>query len=89
MASPEAVRPELTVLTDRQKERVLRQLRRRRGTCGGCGGRDFDIGDALYLGFLFLSEEEDAYIVALTCTTEQCPAPYTGITVREADVWRD
>lgn len=87
MSTAEAERPELTALTDKQKHRVARQVRTRRGTCSGCRGRDFDIGDALHLGFLFLSEDEDAYIIALTCTNTQCPAPYTGITVRGSEIW--
>lgn len=87
MSAVDDTRPETTVLSGAERDRVARQVRRRRGTCGGCGRADFDIGDALYLGFLFLSEDEDAYIVALTCTHGSCPAPYTGITVRESELW--
>lgn len=80
-------RPETTPLSDTERERVAQQIRHRNGTCSGCHGRDFRIGDALYLGFLFRSEEQDAYIVALTCTDLSCPAPYTGITVRASEIW--
>jgi hypothetical protein len=75
----DATRPELTVLTGEQGDRVLKQVRRRRGSCRHCGGDKFDVGDALYLGFLFLSEDSDAYMVALTCVNPECPAPHTGI----------
>jgi hypothetical protein len=78
-------RPELTVLTDEQKHRVLEQVGRRHGSCRACGGDDFDVGDALYLGFLFLSEDSDAYMVALSCTNPTCPAPRTGVRLPEAE----
>ena len=41
------------------------------------------MGDALFLGFLFLSEERDEYMVALTCTNPDCRTPMTGIRLRE------
>jgi hypothetical protein len=79
MVAADTIRPEITVLTKAQQDRVLRQIRRRRGTCRHCDGNEFLVGDALYLGFLFLSEERDAYMVGLTCTNSGCPAPHTGI----------
>jgi hypothetical protein len=81
----DTIRPELTVLTDEQKHRVLRQVRRRQGSCRHCGGEKFLVGDALYLGFLFLSEDTDAYMVALTCTNPACSAPHTGIRLPESE----
>lgn len=83
----DTTRPELTVLTDEQKHRVLRQVRRRRGSCRHCGGEEFLVGDALYLGFLFLSEDTDAYMVALSCTNSTCSAPRTGIRLSESELW--
>jgi hypothetical protein len=80
------IRPELTALTDEQKHRVLRQVRRRRGSCRHCGGTEFLVGEALYLGFLFLSEDTDAYMVALTCTNPKCSAPHTGIRLSESEL---
>jgi hypothetical protein len=75
----DTLRPELTALTEEQQDRVLGQVRRRHGTCRHCGSDGFVVGAALYLGFLFLSEDSDAYMVALTCTNPTCPAPHTGI----------
>ncbi|MBV8541594.1 MAG: hypothetical protein JO063_13305 [Pseudonocardiales bacterium] len=80
------MRPELTALTDEQKHRVLRQVRRRHGSCRHCGGAEFLVGEALYLGFLFLSEDTDAYMVALTCTSPRCFAPRTGIRLSESEL---
>lgn len=79
MATTDTVRPEITALTEQQQDRVLRQVRRRRGTCRYCDGDEFVVGGALYLGFLFLSEDTDAYMVGLTCANPACPAPHTGI----------
>lgn len=75
-----ARRPEPIALSDEQKDRVRR--RRPAPICGGCGSREFLVGDALYLGFLFHSEALDAYKVALTCVNPACPDPYQGITLR-------
>lgn len=72
-------RPELTTLTSTQKELARRQLRRRRYRCEGCGGNRFIIGDALYLGFLFLRERTDSYLVALTCDQPGCAVPHSGL----------
>ncbi|HJT04762.1 MAG TPA: hypothetical protein VJ757_14220 [Pseudonocardiaceae bacterium] len=79
MGATDSIRPEITILTDDDKERVLRQVRRRRGSCQHCGGEQFEVGDALFLGFLFHSEDSDAYMVALTCRNPACPTPRTGI----------
>lgn len=79
MGAADTRRPEITVLADEQKDRVIQQVRRRRGTCRHCDGDEFAVGDALYLGFLFVSEDTDAYMVALTCTNPACPAPHTGV----------
>ncbi|MFD0899329.1 hypothetical protein [Actinomadura sediminis] len=81
-------RPELTALTGEQRDRVAKHLRRHRTRCAGCGSTDFDIGDALYLGFLFRSERQDAYLVGLTCAAPACPAPRTGVRLRKTDLFR-
>lgn len=80
-------RPELTVLSDEQKHRVLRQVRRGGRSCRHCGGVEFEVGEALYLGFLFHSEDTDAYMVALSCTNPACPAPRTGIRVSAFELY--
>lgn len=86
MSSPLiARRPELESLTDAEKQRVLRWARARRVRCEGCGGRRFVVGDALYLGFLFENADLDEYMVALTCRNRWCPAPRTGLRLREAE----
>lgn len=45
------VRPELIRLDPASRERVLRQIAAKGGYCGSCRATDFDVGDALYLGF--------------------------------------
>lgn len=82
-----ATRPDTTPLSDQQKRRMLRKVRRRAHRCGGCGGRRFHVGDALYVGFLFLSEERDAYLVALTCARAGCPVPHTAIRSHAAELF--
>jgi hypothetical protein len=72
-------RPEITVLTDEQKRRIIGQIRCRREACPQCGDEHFIVGDALYLGFLFPSEDRDAYMIGLTCANPDCPAPRRGI----------
>jgi hypothetical protein len=79
MDAADTIRSDITVLTDEQKDRVRQQLRRRLGSCQHCGGEEFLIGEALFLGFLFRSEDSDAFMVALTCLNPECPAPRTGI----------
>lgn len=75
----EASRPDITPLTTDQKKRVLEQVCNRRGSCRCCGSTTFTVGDALYLGYLFLSEDQDAYMVGLCCTNPHCPTPHTGV----------
>jgi hypothetical protein len=66
------VRPELTSLVPVDRDRVQAQVTAKGGHCGNCGGTDFDIGHALYLGYLFLDENDDAYLIALTCRNREC-----------------
>jgi hypothetical protein len=73
--------PETVALSGPQKERVLAQVRRQTGGCIGCGNPGLRVGDALHLGFLFLSEPADAWMVGLTCTDPACPTPHSGIKV--------
>lgn len=87
MASGNA-RPELTVLTGEQRDRVAKRMRRHRTRCAACGSADFGIGDALYLGFLFLSEEQDVYLVGATCTEPACPEPRIGVRMREDELFK-
>lgn len=79
------VRPELIALDGPARERVSRQIEAKGGHCESCGGRDFAVGDALYLGFLFLDEERDAYMIALTCRNPDCAKPRSGIVLAEND----
>lgn len=77
-------------LTGEQKRRVLVKTGERGVTCGSCGSGDFEVGEALYLGFLFLSEAQDAYMVALTCKNPGCESPRTGIRLHELDfLWEE
>jgi len=75
-------------LTEGQKRRVLGKIEERDLTCGSCGSDDFEVGEALYVGFLFLSEDHDNYVVALTCTNTDCRTPRTGIKLRGAEFLR-
>jgi hypothetical protein len=77
------VRPELIGLKPVARERVLKQVAVKGGYCASCSGTDFEVGDALYLGFLFLAEDQDAYMVALTCRNPDCPHSRTGIILPE------
>ncbi|OBH57423.1 hypothetical protein A5682_18130 [Mycobacterium mantenii] len=77
------VRPELISLETVARHRVLEQVAAKGGHCEACGATDFDVGDALYLGFLFLNEEAGAYMVALTCRNPSCPKPRTAIRLRD------
>ena len=79
------VRPELISLEPTARQRVLEQVAAKGGHCDSCGGTDFDVGHALYLGYLFLDEDNDAYMVALTCRNRECAQPRTGIKLREKD----
>ncbi len=77
-------------LTEEQKRRVLRKVEERGFACGSCGSGEFEVGDALYLGFLFLSEDPDAYMVALTCQSPDCESPRTGIRLHQLDfLWEE
>jgi hypothetical protein len=78
-------RTELIDLNDSARQRVQDQLAAQAKHCDGCAGTAFDIGDALYLGFLFLDEDEDAYMVALTCRTRDCTRPRTGMVLHGND----
>jgi preprotein translocase subunit SecA len=86
MSLPAEPRPDLFELTQQEKDRVRTQLRRRRSRCGACGGSEFEIGYGFYLGFLFVGEALENYMVGLTCQNPDCLAPYTGTTVRESQV---
>jgi hypothetical protein len=78
------VRPELISLVPVDRDRVLAQVAAKGGHCESCGGTDFEVGHALYLGYLFLDEDNDAYMVALTCRNPDC-GRHTGIKLREKD----
>lgn len=77
------VRPELISLEPAARERVLEEVAVKGGHCESCGGTEFGVGHALYLGFLFLDEDQDAYMVALTCRNPDCALPRTGIVLPE------
>ena len=77
--------PELVTLDPAERDCVLEQVAAKGGHCEGCDGTDFEVGHALYLGFLFLDEDNDAYMVALTCRNPQCGKPRTGIKLCEKD----
>lgn len=79
------VRPELISLDAVAHHRVHEQIAAKGGHCEACGATDFAIGEALYLGFLFLNEDADAYMVALTCRNPDCPKPRTAIRLRDTD----
>ena len=80
-----ARRPELIVLDAKARERVQEQIAAKGGHCEACGATDFDVGDAMIMGFLFLDEDPDAYLVALTCRNPECPKPRTAITLQGGD----
>jgi hypothetical protein len=75
-------------LTEGQKRRVLGKIEERDLACGSCGSDEFEVGEALYVGFLFLSEDHDNYVVALTCKNPDCRNPRTGIKLRGAEFLR-
>lgn len=77
-----------TLLDERQRRAVRERVEETGFACVNCGSRGFEVGDALYLGFLFLSEERDAYMVALTCANPRCGTPRTGIRLRGAEFLR-
>ena len=82
------VRPELVSLDNAEHDCVLEHVAAKGGHCECCGGTDFEVGHALYLGYLFLDEDNDVYMVALTCRNRDCPKPRTGIRLREKDFLR-
>ena len=82
-------RPENQVLDENQRRRVLEKVRERGLRCGNCGSEDFEVGEALYLGFLFLDEDNDTYMVALSCKGPDCETPRTGIRLREAEFLKE
>lgn len=77
------VRPELISLGTAACERVRAEIAEQAGYCGSCGAKDFDVGHALYLGFLFLDEDDDSYMIALTCRNPDCAKPRSGIVLPE------
>ena len=83
------IRSENKELEENQKQRVLKKVRERSLTCGSCSSNHFEVGDALYLGFLFLDEDNDMYMIALTCERSDCDAPRTGIKLREAEFLKE
>ncbi len=83
MADSYGVRPELIHLDPAARGRVREHIAAKGGHCECCGATEFGVGDALYLGFLFLDEERDAYMIALTCRNPDCAKPRTGIVLRE------
>lgn len=83
------IRPENKELDENQKQRVLEKVRERPLACGSCSSNHFEVGEALYLGFLFLDEDNDMYIIALTCERPDCDAPRTGIKLREAEFLKE
>lgn len=85
MTDSERVRPELVSLVPVDRDRVAELVAAKGGHCERCGATDFDVGRALYLGYLFLDEDIDAYMVALTCRNPEC-GQHTGIRLRESDV---
>jgi hypothetical protein len=80
-----AVRPELISLVPADRARVLELVAAKGGHCESCGTTEFEVGHALYLGFLFLDEDDDAYMIALTCRNPECAQPHTAIRLREKD----
>jgi hypothetical protein len=77
-----ATRPELITLDQPARDRVSELVTARGGHCAACDETEFEIGQALYLGFLFLDEDDDAYLVALTCRNPSCLRPRTAIRLR-------
>jgi hypothetical protein len=83
MADDVMVRPELISLQPDARQRVVQQIAAKGGHCGSCGATNFEVGHALYLGFLFLDEDDDAYMVALSCGNPDCAGPRTAIVLAE------
>lgn len=87
--SDDHVRPELISLVPAVRDRVTAQIAAKGGHCECCGATEFDVGSALYLGFLFLDEDPDAYMIALTCRNPECAKPRSGIILSEKDFLDD
>lgn len=87
--APEVHYPDNTTLDEAQRRKVLEKARQRGVRCKSCGSEDFEVGDALYLGFLFLDEDTDTHMVALTCTNPDCDAPRMGIRLRGAEFLKE
>lgn len=81
--------PECVTLDADERGRVRDAIARRHLTCPACGQAGFRVGAALPLGFLFVSEDADAYLVGLTCTAPGCPQPRTGIRLSGNDFRAD
>jgi hypothetical protein len=77
--------PENTQLTEAQKRRVLEKVGERNFACDSCGSGDVAVGEALEMGFLFLDERHETYMVALTCENPDCKSPRTGIRLHRYD----
>jgi hypothetical protein len=85
MPDDATARPELIALNLRERQRVSELIEVKGGYCESCSHTDFDVGHALYLGYLFLNEDSDAYMVALTCRNPECAKPRTGIVLRDRE----
>ena len=83
MVNEPMVRPELVSLNSSARRRVLDAVSVKGGHCENCGRTEFDVGHALYMGYLFLDEDSDAYMVALTCRNPACAQPRTAIVLPE------
>jgi hypothetical protein len=83
------IRDDTRRLDSNEKRRVLERVDERGFRCGSCGSEDFEVGDALYLGFLFLSEDHDNHMVALTCKEPDCVNPRTGIKLHTAEFLKE
>ena len=81
--------PECVALDVDERDRVRDRIARRHLRCPACGRTDFRVGAALPLGFLFVSEDADTYMVGLTCTAPGCPRPRTGIRLYGKDFRTD
>lgn len=81
--------PECVALDHDERHRVREAIARRHLKCRTCGHTDFRVGPALPLGFLFVSEDADTYMVALTCTAPGCTTPRTGIRLDGKDFRTD
>jgi hypothetical protein len=86
MTDDTTIRPELSELQPATRQHVFDHITANDTCCSTCGGTDFTIGHALYLGFLFLDEDTGAYLVALTCQNPDCGQPRTAIKLAASDL---